>query len=141
MLAMKTLAVRLAAFACFALLCAVCAYWLITLSSTHPAAIATELPEPPHSGLDTARLMNSEPAAPATEEVHVAGILSLGPGKGAAAIIVVGDNPARTLAVGQFLDHDTRVAEVRGNSVVFERGGARSEVFLARPASASGYLR
>jgi general secretion pathway protein C len=138
---MKRLRVHLASLLLFALLCALCTYWFITLThdATPPVAVLPLAPAP--SLADSQRLLGGSGDRIASQQFHVVGIMSLGPGQGAAAIIASSDGVTHTLAAGQSFDRDTSVAEVRAESVILQHGKQRSELFLAKPAQANGYLR
>jgi len=138
---MKTLSVRLASLTLFALLCGLCAYWAIELTRT-PARTEPPVAVAGAPSINEAeQLFGGSGQLAGAQQLHVVGILSLGPGKGAAAIISSSDGVTHTLTAGQSFDRDTRVAEVRAQSVILEHGRERSELFLNKPAVASGYLR
>ena len=138
---MQTLRVRLAALVLFALLCVLCTYWFMAL--TRPAAPAEALAPPlaPPSLASAEQLFGGSGQQAGAQQLHVVGILSFGRGKGAAAIIASADGTTHTLAAGQSFDRETRVAEVRAQSVILEHGHERTELFLGKPAQSNGYLR
>jgi general secretion pathway protein C len=138
---MSTLVVRLVSLILFATLCAVGTFWVtVIMGRNHTAPAAAPLAPPP-STQAAAELFGGSPAVIARQEFKVIGILSLGPGKGSAAIIASTDGPTHTVAAGQHLDGDTRLSEVRQRSVILERGGVKSEIFLPVANQANGYLR
>jgi general secretion pathway protein C len=68
------------------------------------------------------------------QDVHLFGILALT--QGAAAIVSVGGEPPRAVSLGSTLMQGAKLSEVRARSIVIDRNGAHSEVFL--PANAAG---
>ena len=138
---MSNLPVRLASLALFALLCAVLTYWVIVLGGRSKVVTAPSELTPPPSTEAAGELFGGSPQASARQDFKLVGILSLGPGRGAAAIISSSEGPTHTLAKGQLLDRDTRLSEVRERSVVLERAGVKSEIFLPVATQSMGYLR
>jgi general secretion pathway protein C len=63
--------------------------------------------------------------------VRLAGVLVLN--KGAAAIVSVGDGPARAVSSGGQIDADVRLVAVGARSITIERKGILSEVRLSTP--------
>jgi general secretion pathway protein C len=136
---MNTLRIRLVSLLVFALLCVLVTYWFITLTRGAPVAASVTPPPAPPAVASAENLFGS--ADHGSQQFHVVGILALGPGQGAAAIIGSADGATRILAAGQSFDRDTRIAEVKSDSVIIEHGHQRSEVFLAKPAQSMGYVR
>jgi general secretion pathway protein C len=70
----------------------------------------------------------------ANQDVHLVGILQLN--HGAAAIVSYGGEPAKAISLGGPLADGVTIKEVRARSIIIDRKGARSEVFL--PPNAPG---
>lgn len=137
---MNSLSIRLLSLVAFAALCATLAYWVITLVAQRPAppdAVAVRAPVP----VDAAgTLFGGQIARAAATNLQLSGILALP--QGAAAIISEDGAPSRAVAVGMHIDANTTLAEVRARSIVIDRHGARSEVFLpANTAGSTIYVR
>lgn len=123
-----------------ALLCAVIAYWAVTLLAPRapiaPPALTLDpraLPE-----LQQARLLfgaDQVIQAPARlANVEVVGIVAAG--SRGSAILVIDDKPPATYAVGEQLNTRQRLVEVRPDAVVIGSGSQRFEV----PAPEGGSL-
>lgn len=138
---MPTYVVRLVSLALFAILCAVTTYWVILLLGRGQVVTVAAEPYTPPESRAAAELFGGKPGTSARQEFKVVGILSLGPGQGAAAILTAADGPAHTWSAGQKLDGDTKVAEIRERSVVLERSGIRTEIFIPAATQSSGYVR
>jgi general secretion pathway protein C len=138
---MSTLLVRLVSLLLFAVLCAVSTYWFIVLSGRERVIAATVTPPAPLSTAAAGELFGGSTALATRQDYKIVGILSLGPGQGAAAIIASTDGPTHTLAAGQLIDGQTRLTEVREHSVILERSGVKSEIFLPVAVQSNGYLR
>ncbi|MGA2553050.1 MAG: hypothetical protein ABSF50_23160 [Burkholderiaceae bacterium] len=138
---MSTLLIRLISLVLFAALCAVTTYWVILLAGRNHVVAASTQPATAPSTDAAGGLFGGKPTTGPRQDYKVVGILSLGPGQGAAAIIGSSQGAIHTIAAGQQLDGDTRLAEVREHSIVLERAGVKSEIFLPVPATSSGYLR
>jgi general secretion pathway protein C len=119
MMRMNAIQIRLLSLALFAVFCATLTYWVITLTTMSgaplPAAAA-------HAQVST------------DQAATLFGILALR--EGAAAIVSVGGEPPHAVSLGSTLMQGTKLSEVRARSIIIDRNGARSEVFL--PANASG---
>jgi len=129
-----------ASLAMVALLCAVIAYWAVTLFAPRapiaPPALTLDpraLPE-----LQQARLLFGADQliqAPARlANVEVIGILAAG--SRGSAILVIDDKPPATFAVGEQLNTRQRLVDVRPDAVVIGSGSQRFEV----PAPEGGSL-
>jgi len=129
-----------AALVMMALLCAVIAYWAVTLLAPRapiaPPALTLDpraLPE-----LQQARLLfgvDQAIQAPARlANVEVVGIVAAG-ARGS-AILVIDDKPPATFAVGEQLNTRQRLVEVRADAVVIGSASQRFEV----PAPEGGSL-
>ncbi|MGN6648755.1 hypothetical protein [Trinickia sp.] len=126
---MNTLQIRLLSFALFAAFCATLAYWIVVLTA-HPA------PPPPAAAVaqsvsveDAAALFGGKLTREVNRNIKLVGILALR--EGAAAIVGVGDEPARALSLGSKITDGTTLAEVHARSIIIDRNGVRSEVPLA----------
>jgi general secretion pathway protein C len=129
--AYQTRALALAALAVFV---ATLTWWIVTLA-THqstplPAAEASRAP----SVDAAATLFGGQLQRQANQDVHLFGILKLS--NGAAAIVSYGGEPARAISLGGPLAEGIKLKEVRARSIVIDRRGALSEVFL--PPNAPG---
>ncbi|WP_205962536.1 general secretion pathway protein GspC [Paraburkholderia phosphatilytica] len=134
MLRMNALQVRLLSLALFVVFCVTVAYWAVTLSSTPrgplPAAAAhSELPTDQASTLFGGQLQRA-----ANQDIHLFGVLALQ--GGAAAIISTGGEPPHAVSLGGSIMQGTTLSEVRARSIVIDRHGVHSEIFL--PANGAG---
>ena len=120
--------VRIISLTLFALFCATSTYWFITLNSHHttplPAASASRAPVK----VDYANQLFGGQANSVRSDFQLTGVLALQ--EGAAAIIGQAGKPLRAISVGQPIDQNTRLNEVRARSVIIEQSGIKSEVFL-----------
>ncbi|QGA36252.1 general secretion pathway protein GspC [Burkholderia glumae] len=130
---MNALSIRILSLALFAALCATATYWAITLSA-HQAPLPAAAVRAPLRTEDAAVLFGGQLTHNPVEDVHLFGILALR--QGAAAIVGIGDNPTRTITIGDQIAQGTKLAEVRARSIVIDRKGARTEIFL--PANTPG---
>lgn len=137
---MTLILVRLATLAAVVAFCATLAYWAITLQSHDTALPPTAPPPPALQASAAADLFGGRPTGPAQTDVHVVGILNLGPNQ-AAAIVSTDSGSPHVFSVGSTLEGGTRIAEVRSNSIVLDHNGHKSEVFVPKSEEASGYLR
>ena len=131
---MNAFQTRLLSLIAFAIFCATLTWWVITLT-THqsaplPAAAAGRAP----SVEQAATLFGGQLQYQENQDVHLFGILALQ--HGAAAIVSYGGEPARAISLGGPLADGIKVKEVRARSIVIDRRGALSEVFL--PPNAPG---
>ena len=129
---MNTLQIRLLSFALFAVFCATLAYWVVMLTA-HPA------PPPPAAAVapsvaaqDATALFGGQLTHQVNRNIKLVGILALS--EGAAAIVGVGDEPARAISLGSKITDGTTLAEVRPRSIIINHNGVRSEVPLAPDA-------
>lgn len=128
---MNRLSFSIVSLAALGLFCATLTYWVIKLATPLPIpANAASVPAPVSLGA-AAGLFGDDRAQ--DTRLRLSGILSLGTGRGAAAIISVDNGAAQAIAVGNHVDNDITLSEVRANSVVVERNGTRSEVSLPAP--------
>ncbi|MGS1034668.1 type II secretion system protein N [Burkholderia glumae] len=130
---MNALSIRILSLALFADLCATATYWAITLSA-HQAPLPAAAVRAPLRTEDAAVLFGGQLTHNPVEDVHLFGILALR--QGAAAIVGIGDNPTRTITIGDQIAQGTKLAEVRARSIIIDRKGARTEIFL--PANTPG---
>jgi general secretion pathway protein C len=129
---MNPLQIRLLSLALFAVLCATLTYWIVTLTS-HSAPVAAAM-RPSVSNNEAEALFGGKLARNANADVHLFGILVLQ--GGAAAIVSIGDNPPKAVSLGGPLAENATLADVRARSIVIDRSGAHSEVFLPANAGA-----
>ncbi|KAF1050742.1 MAG: hypothetical protein GAK41_01500 [Burkholderia gladioli] len=129
---MNALSIRILSLALFAALCATATYWAITLSA-HQAPLPAAARAPLRTE-DAAALFGGQLTHNPVQDIHLFGILALR--QGAAAIIGADDEPARAITLGSDIMQGTKLAEVRARSIVIDRNGAHTEIFL--PANAPG---
>ena len=122
----------LASLLLFALLCAVSAYWAVTLLAPRPplapassAAESGTLPELQRAGtLFGSTRVALQPAA--VRNIEVYGVVAAG--ELGSAILAIDGKPARAYAVGELLGAGQYLADVRSDAVVIANGAARSEL-------------
>lgn len=130
---MNPLQIRLLSLAAFAVFCATTTWWAITLSA-HQAPVQAAAAQAPVSLDQAGTLFGGKLDRSAVQDVRLFGILALR--HGAAAIISVGGEPAHAVSLGGPLDANSKLYEVRARSIIIDRKGVHSEVFL--PANAAG---
>jgi general secretion pathway protein C len=134
---MNRLQFRLLSLLMFALLCATVTYWVVTLGSLKQPPMAASAPNTtPVSLAQAATLFGGQPDNGRNRDITLSGILSLGAGHGAAAIVSIGGNPSQAVSLGGPLGQNATLKQVRARSIVVDRNGASSEIFL--PANVSG---
>jgi general secretion pathway protein C len=136
---MNTLQIRLLSFALFAVFCATLTYWIVVLTARaapqQAAAVQASV-----SVDDAAAIFGGKLTRDANRDIKLVGILSLS--EGAAAIIGVGDAPAQAMSLGSKITEGTKLSEVRARSIIIERNGAHSEIFLPpNPPGPTIYVR
>jgi general secretion pathway protein C len=131
---MTSLQVRLISLLCFAAFCATATYWVVTLTSHRGATVPAAAARPPVSVEQAATLFGGQLTRTVNQDVHLYGILALR--DGAAAIISVGGEPPHTVSLGNAVMEGAKLSEVRARSIIIDRNGSHSEVFL--PAAAPG---
>jgi general secretion pathway protein C len=131
---MNALQTRLLTLVALAVFCATLTWWIVTLTSHQsgplPAAAAGRAP----STELAATLFGGQLKRQENQDVHLFGILSLQ--HGAAAIVSYGGEPAKAISLGGPLTQGVTIKEVRTRSIIIDRKGALSEVFL--PPNAPG---
>jgi general secretion pathway protein C len=122
----------LASLALFALLCAISAYWAISLLAPRPpvapgvgAADTGALPALQQAGVLFGSTRATLPAA-AARNIQVHGIVAAG--ELGSAILAIDGMPARAYAVGETVGAGQQLAEVRTDAVVIASGTARAEL-------------
>ncbi|WP_031360956.1 general secretion pathway protein GspC [Caballeronia sordidicola] len=130
---MNAFQTRLLSLIALAIFCATLTWWVITLT-THqsaplPAAAAGRAPS-----VEQAATLFGGQLHQQNQDVRLFGILSLQ--HGAAAIVSYGGEPARAISLGGPLTPGVTIQEVRSRSIIIDRKGKRSEVFL--PPNAPG---
>jgi general secretion pathway protein C len=137
---MNAIQVRLLSLALFAVFCATLTYWVITISTTSGAPLPAAAAHAPVSTEQAATLFGGQLARSVNQDVHLFGILALQ--QGAAAIVSVGGEPPHAVSLGSALMQGAKLAEVRPRSIIIDRNGAHSEVFLpANPPGPTIYMR
>lgn len=124
---MNTLKIRVLSLALFAMLCATLTCLIVTLTA-HSAPLPVATVRAPDSADEAAALFGGQPTHNANQDVHVFGILARQ--RGAAAIVSISGDSPRTVSLGAPLMQGATLADVRPRSIVIDRNGARSEVFL-----------
>ena len=131
---MNALQTRILSLIALAIFCATLTWWIVTLTSHQsaplPAAAAVRAP----SVELAATLFGGQLQRKENQDVRLFGILALQ--HGAAAIVSYGGEPARAISLGGPLTPGVTVKEVRSRSIIIDRKGTRSEVFL--PPNAPG---
>ncbi|MCF2132697.1 MULTISPECIES: general secretion pathway protein GspC [Mycetohabitans] len=131
----QRLAVRLLSLALFAVLCATVTYWVVTLGSRDTAPLPAAAPGRLPVTIDAAQtLFGSHAGDTRVANIHLSGILALA--DGAAAIVSYGADPARAISLNSPIARGVKLVAVRQRSIVVERNGGRSEIFL--PPNAQG---
>jgi general secretion pathway protein C len=129
---MNALQTRLLSLAALALFCVTLTYWIVRLTSRQtaplPAAAAMRTP----SVEQAATIFGGQLQRQVNQDVHLFGILALS--HGAAAIVSYGGEPARAISLGGPLAEGVRISEVRARSIIIDRNGVKSEVFLPQNA-------
>jgi general secretion pathway protein C len=131
---MTALQVRLISLLCFAVFCATATYWVVSLTSHRGATVPAAAAQPPVSVDQAATLFGGQLTRTVNQDVHLYGILALQ--GGAAAIVSVGGEPPHTVSLGNAIMEGAKLSEVRARSIIIDRNGSHSEVFL--PANAPG---
>lgn len=131
---MNPVQIRLISVAAFAVFCATAAWWGIDLATHRAATVDAAAAHVPLSVDEAATLFGGKPAQKTAENIQLSGILALS--QGAAAIVSVDGGPPEAVAIGGKVGESGTLAEVRPRSIVIDRHGAHSEVFL--PAAGSG---
>ncbi len=124
---MNALSIRILSLALFAALCATATYWAVTLSA-HQAPLPAAAAHAPLRTEEAAALFGGQLTRSPIQDIHLFGILALQ--RGAAAIIGIGGDAPRAVSLGAEVAQGAKLAEVRDRSVIVERNGARSEIFL-----------
>jgi general secretion pathway protein C len=130
---------RLLSLAALAVFFVTLTYWVVTLTSHQPPPPAAEAMRTP-SVEQAATIFGGQLQRQENQDVHLFGILALQ--HGAAAIVSYGGEPARAISLGGPLAQGVKLFEVRSRSIIIDRNGARSEIFL--PQNAPGptiYMR
>jgi general secretion pathway protein C len=137
---MNTLHLRLLSLAAFAVFCATATWWALTLATSRAVPVQAAAAQPPVSLDQAATLFGGRLEQRVVQDIHLFGILALP--HGAAAIVSVGSEPARAVSLGAALGPDSTLAEVRARSIVIDRHGVHSEIFLpATPTGPAIYVR
>ncbi|RAR66791.1 general secretion pathway protein C [Paraburkholderia unamae] len=137
---MNPLQIRLLSLAAFAVFCATATWWAITLATSRGAPVQAAAAHAPVSLDQAATLFGGKLERNPVQDIHLFGILALS--RGAAAILSVGGEPPKAVSLGGPVDQNSTLAEVRPRSIVIDRHGVHSEIFL--PPNAAGptiYMR
>jgi general secretion pathway protein C len=137
---MNALQVRLLSFALFAVFCATLTYWVVTLTTRAAPPLQAAAVRSPAAPEDAATLFGGQLTHDANRSIRLFGILALS--QGASAIIGAGDEPPRAVPLGGAIAQGVKLDEVKARSIIVDRNGARSEIFLpANPAGPTIYVR
>jgi general secretion pathway protein C len=137
---MNPLQIRLLSLAAFAVFCATAAWWTLEIAASRAAPIQAAAAQPPVSLDQAGVLFGGKLDHNVAQDIHLFGILALQ--RGAAAIIGTGGDAPRAVSLGAEIAQGAKLAEVRDRSVIVERNGARSEIFLpANTPSPAIYVR
>ena len=131
---MNALQIRLISLALFAVFCATLTYWIVALTSHSGAPVPAAAVRPPVSTEQAATLFGGQLARTVNQDVRLFGILALR--EGGAAIVSTGGEPPHTVSLGSNIMQGAKLFEVRARSIIIDRNGSHSEVFL--PANAPG---
>jgi general secretion pathway protein C len=131
---MNAFQTRLLSLIALAVFCATLTWWIVTLTSHQSAPLPGAAATPAPSVEQAATLFGGQLQRQQNQDVHLFGILALS--HGAAAIVSYGGEPAKAISLGGPLTQGVTIKEVRARSIVIDRNGSRSEVFL--PANAAG---
>jgi len=139
---MNRLLMPLVTLAACALFCASATYWTVKLTASRQAPDDAATVEAPPSVQAAAQLFGGD--AQQQTRLRVAGVLSLGMGRGAAAIISENGAVGRAIGLNQAIDNQTVLREVYADHVVVEQNGVRSNIRVSAPVGGPGgvaYMR
>jgi general secretion pathway protein C len=134
MLRMNAIQIRLLSLALFAVFCATLTYWIVTVTAMSGGPLPAAAVRAPVSVDQAATLFGGQLQRSANQDVHLFGILALQ--EGGAAIVSTGGEPPHAVALGSSIMQGAKLYEIRPRSIIIDRNGARSEVFL--PTNAAG---
>lgn len=142
---MNALSIRILSLALFAVLCATATYWVVTLSA-HQAPLPAAAARTPVRTEDAAALFGGQLTRSPVQDIHLFGILALQRGAaaivGIVGIVGIGGDAPHAVSLGSEIAQGAKLAEVRDRSIIVERNGARSEIFLpANTPSPAIYVR
>jgi len=139
---MNRLVMPLVTLAACALFCATATFWTVKLTASRQAPDDAATVAPPPSVQAASQLFGGDATQQA--RLRVAGVLSLGVGRGAAAIISENGAVGRAIGLNQAIDDQTILREVYADHVVVEQHGVRSDIRVTAPISGPGgiaYMR
>ncbi|MDE1181345.1 general secretion pathway protein GspC [Paraburkholderia sp.] len=137
---MNAIQIRLLSLALFALFCATLTYWVVSIMALSGNPVPAAAAHAPVSVDQAATLFGGQLTRNVNQDVRLFGILSLR--EGSAAIVSTGGEPPRAVSLGGPLMQGAKLYEVRARSIVIDRNGVHSEVFLpANPAGPTIYVR
>ncbi|WP_347555372.1 type II secretion system protein N [Robbsia sp. KACC 23696] len=139
---MNRLVMPLATLAACALFCATATFWTVKLTASRQAPDDAATVAPPPSVQAASQLFGGDATQQA--RLRVAGVLSLGVGRGAAAIISENGAAGRAIGLNQAIDDQTILREVYADHIVVEQHGVRSDIRVTAPISGPGgiaYMR
>lgn len=134
MVRMNPLQIRLLSLAAFAAFCATAAWWTLEIAASRAAPVQAAAAQSPVSVSEAGTLFGGKLEHNVGQDIHLFGILALQ--QGAAAIVSVGGEPARAISLGGSIGQDMTLSAVRARSIVIDRHGVHSEIFL--PANTAG---
>ncbi|WP_296655183.1 general secretion pathway protein GspC [Paraburkholderia sp.] len=131
---MNPLQIRLLSLAAGAVFCATAAWSALEISTTRAAPVQAAAAQASVSLDQAGTLFGGKLEHNIVQDIHLFGILAIS--KGAAAIVSVGDAPAKAVSLGGPVGQDATLAEVHARSIIIDRHGVHSEISL--PANAAG---
>ncbi|GAB2916123.1 hypothetical protein GCM10027093_63300 [Paraburkholderia jirisanensis] len=120
-------------------LLAVVAWWIHVFRAPAPHAPVLPAPAAPIDVQAGATLFGAQPEQRINNQIQVLGVLAFD-AKHAAAVISVGDGPAKVVHVNGAVDNATTLSEVRAHSVVVEHNNVRREIPLAAVQNADVFM-
>jgi len=137
---MNPVQLRLLSIAAFAVFCATAAWWGLDLAAHRATTVDAAAAHVPLSVDQAGTLFGGKPVQRSAENIQLSGILALS--QGAAAIVSVDGGPPKAVSLGGLIGANGKLAEVRARSIVIDRHGAHSEIFLpAAGSDATIYVR
>ncbi|CAH2781335.1 MAG: General secretion pathway protein C [uncultured Caballeronia sp.] len=130
---MNAFQTRLLSLIAFAIFCATLTWWVITLTTHQSAPLPAAAWRAP-SVEQATTLFGGQLQHQENQDVHLFGILALQ--HGAAVIVSYGGKPAKAISLDGPLTPGVTIKEVQARSIIIDRNGKHSEIFL--PPSAVG---
>jgi general secretion pathway protein C len=115
-------------------------WWAWVFRAAPSAPLAPPAPPVPIDASAGATLFGAQPDSGSHNQVQLLGILALDP-RHAAAIISIGGDPARVVALKGRINDSTTLSEVRAHSIILERDGIQHEITLPAASNPDAYVR